>query len=118
MENKINDIRMSSCPKFINCNAPKCPLDEFQSNRINLPEDDRCTLSKKKRLMLGDDLPKNGLKGQEYTAIIGCYGSIEAYKKAILSKFPLLNKIKTDLPSNTMVNTVSCKNKEVLVSNK
>ena len=33
---------MEKRPRFISCPAPKCPLDFFISERVELPEDERC----------------------------------------------------------------------------
>lgn len=39
-----NLLRMERCPKFISCNIPRCPLDEFMWQRTELPEDEICPL--------------------------------------------------------------------------
>jgi ubiquitin C-terminal hydrolase len=40
-----NIINMNKCPRFNTCNIPKCPLDFFISERIELNEDDKCPLT-------------------------------------------------------------------------
>ena len=43
MESIENDARMRKCPSFINCSAPKCPLDEFIEQRSYLTGEPKCT---------------------------------------------------------------------------
>lgn len=59
---------MKRCPRFIQCTAPRCPLDPLQERRTELPGEPRCTLSKSKRLALGRGtaLPRQGLTKMEW----------------------------------------------------
>lgn len=34
---------MKRCPRFIQCTAPRCPLDPLQERRTELPGEPRCT---------------------------------------------------------------------------
>ena len=89
-----NYERMSSCPSFINCNTPICPLDIEQDLRIRLPNEEKCKANKFTRLKLGKDLPKLGFTNQEYSGGVVCHGSREALIHAIFLKFPTLKKNK------------------------
>ena len=95
IETAYNTARMSQCPSFDGCSAPKCPLDELQAQRVRLSGDPNCKANKKTRLLLGSDLPKRGLTGSEYQGVMLSHGSIEAYLRAVLRNFPLSIKDKT-----------------------
>ena len=41
--------KMEVCHKFMDCNAPICPLDEYKSLRIRLPNENGCSLTPKTR---------------------------------------------------------------------
>jgi hypothetical protein len=41
---KQNIENIKQCPRFETCSIPKCPLDFFMSERVELPEDERCPL--------------------------------------------------------------------------
>ena len=42
MTPKENLKNMALCPKFNDCNYPKCPLDFWAELRVELPEEKRC----------------------------------------------------------------------------
>jgi hypothetical protein len=42
---------MRRCPRFNVCSIPKCPLDEFMGERVELLEDEICPLRRKTELM-------------------------------------------------------------------
>ena len=44
MTEKENLTNMERCPRFEFCSIPKCPLDYFMAERIELPEDEKCIL--------------------------------------------------------------------------
>lgn len=60
---------MHKCPKFNSCNATFCPLDTDQEERVILPEDNKCTLSKNKRQEIGKELPNRGLTKREIAGL-------------------------------------------------
>lgn len=35
---------MKKCPRFDGCSIPRCPLDFWMKNRMELPEDEKCIL--------------------------------------------------------------------------
>lgn len=39
---KENNRNMKRCPRFESCDIPKCPLDFWAKERVELPEDPRC----------------------------------------------------------------------------
>jgi hypothetical protein len=42
MESWENQKNMESCPKFISCDIPVCPLDIDSNLRVELKEDPKC----------------------------------------------------------------------------
>ena len=58
---------MQKCPRFQFCNAPKCPLDYFQDDRIKLEGEEKCTSAKSTRIKIGKGtvLPHQGLTKKE-----------------------------------------------------
>lgn len=94
IENQANVHRMKKCPSFIKCSAPKCPLDMFIKERALLPNEPKCTISKKKRVVLGDGLKYHGLTSREYRGIVLTYGTFTRYFKRILSGVYIVNKNK------------------------
>lgn len=56
---------MQECPSWINCSAPKCPLDSLMNKRIQLPGDEKCVATKRVRMCIGKDLPNQGLFKRE-----------------------------------------------------
>ena len=46
---KENLKNMQRCPRFDKCSIPKCPLDYWMSERVELAEDERCILRGKTR---------------------------------------------------------------------
>jgi len=46
-EQNLENIKR--CPRFDGCNIPKCPLDYWMSERVELSEDERCILRGKQR---------------------------------------------------------------------
>jgi hypothetical protein len=80
-ESPANDKIMAECPRFGSCNVPICPLDQFRKQRVKLPEDDTCSISKKVRLTIGlkHKLSNFGLKQSELSGILKIYPSVEAY---------------------------------------
>jgi len=61
--------RMKTCPRFKRCSVPICPLDELKNERVYLKGEQKCSLSKNKRVKLGKDLPWKGLWPAEIAAI-------------------------------------------------
>jgi hypothetical protein len=78
-ETRANNERMESCPRFEECSAPKCPLDELSDFRVFIPGEPTCTLRKGARLRLGHDMPKRGLFPREIAAIERFHSSVDAY---------------------------------------
>ncbi len=37
---------MERCPRFQACSIPKCPLDFYMKDRVEMAEDERCPLMK------------------------------------------------------------------------
>ena len=37
---------MRKCPRFDYCNIPKCALDYWMNERVELPEDEKCPLGR------------------------------------------------------------------------
>ena len=56
---------MYRCPRYNFCNAPICPLDPDYKLRVFVNGDEKCTLSKRLRMMLGVNLDNKGLKPRE-----------------------------------------------------
>ena len=44
-----NLVNMKRCPRFEFCSIPKCPLDFYMNERVELSEDERCVLVGKSR---------------------------------------------------------------------
>lgn len=65
-----NSERMKSCPRFSFCDATKCPLDKNIKLRVKLKENEKCGLSKKRRIKIakGSDLPFQGMTKAEWVA--------------------------------------------------
>lgn len=80
-ENNLNTERMSSCTSFISCNEPRCPLDEYRSERKRYGGENKCVAVKRTRLNLGVDLPLKGLTPQEYEGIMSFYPDLKTYIK-------------------------------------
>jgi hypothetical protein len=40
---------LKRCPRFETCSIPKCPLDYYMQERVELPEDEICILRAKYR---------------------------------------------------------------------
>lgn len=68
METQKNYERMKKCPRFNKCSAPICYLDELKDRRVHFKQEQKCALSKAKRLKLGSDLPWKGLTPKELSA--------------------------------------------------
>ena len=61
---------MKQCPEFDGCSAPICPLDPGMHKRSGpFPGEPVCTLSKAKRLELGQSLPWRGLWPRELAGL-------------------------------------------------
>ena len=62
---------MKQCSRFQFCNAPKCPLDYFQDERVELKGEDKCKLPKsiRKKIGKGTALKYQGLTKKEWTGI-------------------------------------------------
>ena len=54
---------MYSCPKFVSCSCPVCPLDSAYAtgNRLRLEGEAECTLAASARYALGEGLKHHGL---------------------------------------------------------
>ena len=87
METHENDLRMAKCPHFDNCSAPICPLDEFSSERVYLPNEPKCDMEKPVRFRIGKDLPNLGLLPEELSPTIRYYGNLNEARKALIIKF-------------------------------
>jgi len=46
MTTEQNLENMKRCPQFEDCSIPKCPLDYWMNDRVELPEDDKCPLGR------------------------------------------------------------------------
>ena len=59
---------MEKCPRFQFCNAPICPLDYFQDERVELDGEEKCALAKsiRKRIGEGTALKYQGMTRREY----------------------------------------------------
>ena len=44
MTEEENNLNMRHCPRFESCSIPKCPLDYFMNERVELPDDKKCIL--------------------------------------------------------------------------
>lgn len=62
---------MKKCPRFQFCNAPICPLDYFQDERVELEGEEKCALAKstRKRIGKGTILPHQGMTKREYAGM-------------------------------------------------
>lgn len=87
-ETRANNERMESCPRFDECDAPKCPLDENMHFRVFIPGDARCTARKGVRYRLGGtSLETLGLTRKEYASTLNWHGSREAAIDALNQKY-------------------------------
>jgi len=61
---------VEKCPRFDFCDVPKCPLDKNINLRVKLKEDEKCGLSKNRRVKIakGSDLPYQGMTKAEWVA--------------------------------------------------
>lgn len=71
MGNREMKIPYHECPSFINCSAPKCPLDPEIDERSNRwPEEQKCMANKPTRMKIGekfsDVLKYKGLTSNEW----------------------------------------------------
>jgi len=82
-----NIQRMQRCLHFISCEAVRCPLDDFMSKRVKLPEDKgKCVLRRSMRLRFGRDMVSFGLWPLERAALVRAHGCLETGVRAILSR--------------------------------
>ncbi len=51
------------CPRFQGCDIPKCPLDFYMSDRVELPEDERCILRGERRSNRVKGIRSAGMRG-------------------------------------------------------
>ena len=87
-ESRANNERMESCPRFDECDAPKCPLDENADVRVFIPGEMECTARKGARYRLGGtSLETLGLTRKEYASTLNWYGSREAVIDALSKKY-------------------------------
>lgn len=54
---------MERCPRFVVCDIPKCPLDFYMSDRVELREDERCVLRGERRSNRVKGIRSAGLRG-------------------------------------------------------
>ncbi len=79
---------MRQCQRFDRCSVPICPLDLLQDNSTRLEWEPVCTLSKSKRLRIGQgsELPRQGLTKKEWAAR-QCWQSLtEAERQCRIAK--------------------------------
>ena len=85
-------MKMTSCPKYLRCNAPICPLDDNWQKRTCLAEDSTC-------YYLLESV-KRGSKthfqvaqlGELYERVVKVRGAIAKHFKRIASKLSLAKK--------------------------
>jgi hypothetical protein len=79
----IRDFKPESCPRFLKCNAPICPLDADWQKRVLLREDPTCFLLTES-VKNGAKTHFNGAGLKElYSAMVFAYPSITAQHKRI-----------------------------------
>ena len=91
---------MQQCPKFIRCSAPNCPLDNDQEDRDYIKGEPICTLSKNKRLKIGNDtpLPYQGLTKREWSAKKAWEALLEADKAERITRLCFKGHIRSISP--------------------
>ncbi|EKE00320.1 MAG: hypothetical protein ACD_22C00047G0006 [uncultured bacterium] len=91
---EIQNIKtLKSCPRFMRCNVPICPLDECMKMRVYVEGDPRCTLSKSRRKHLGHGLPWRGLFPKELSGLnIWSKQSSESKAKVLRNLVPKRSK--------------------------
>lgn len=70
MKEKESIQIMKECPHFDSCSAPICPLDLLQEIRDKGDGEEKCILSKSKRLKIasGTKLPLQGMTKTEWAS--------------------------------------------------
>lgn len=70
MEQNKNLKITEKCPRFSFCNAPRCPLEEEVDLQPKFKEDEKCGLSKNRRVKIAEDsdLPYKGMTKSEWVA--------------------------------------------------
>jgi len=63
MTDEKNLENMKRCPRFESCDIPKCPLDFYMSERVELPEDERCILRGKNKSKRVRGIKSAGMRG-------------------------------------------------------
>lgn len=79
---------MERCPRFKFCNAPICPLDYFQEERVKLGGEDKCALSKSIRKRIGKEtaLKYQGMTRREWTGMKIWEAKSDEEKREIVEK--------------------------------
>ena len=91
-----NTARMEKCPSFINCSAPKCPLDEFMADRVHLTGEPKCTANKRTRVKIGIDMANFGLFPNELTGYMLIYKDSKAVQERLKELFLCVKKKQND----------------------
>jgi len=87
METPENTARMEQCPSFEGCSAPKCPLDQFMTQRFYYLGEPKCVANLSTRVRLGKDLPNLGVLPRQLNGFVRFYGSIDKVKEVLLTRF-------------------------------
>jgi len=84
----VSCLCMRLCGHFLSCNAPKCPLDPRIDLRPKLFGEDKCDLSKNKRLKLatGLPLPYQGMTKREFAGYTKWQDMSEEDKNKIIKQ--------------------------------
>ncbi len=79
---------MRKCPRFQFCNAPKCPLDYFRKERVELAGDDKCKAPKsiRKKIGKGTKLQYQGMTPREWAGMIVWKGKSNEEKERIIER--------------------------------
>ena len=64
MLEQIDNLKnMERCPRFQGCDIPKCPLDFYMPERVELRDDERCVLRGKIKSKRVKGIKSAGMRG-------------------------------------------------------
>jgi len=58
-----NVENMERCPRFQSCSIPKCPLDYWMNDRIELADEERCVIRGKTKSKRVKGIKSAGMRG-------------------------------------------------------
>lgn len=79
---------LKQCPRFNECSVPICPLDYYQSQRVKLEGEPKCTLAKSIRMRIakGTELKYQGMTKREWDGKKRWDAKPEAEKQIIIER--------------------------------